>query len=127
MKYVQRLFTALGILALTALAAAFLVMDFSADTEHSLSAYPNAQWRGGPDGGAYFEITQEQLPYFHVQIRHENGDLWKEGWFRLNAATKEKALSSIIGYDGGDALSLHQNAELFPQRPLQKASELEKP
>lgn len=125
MKYVQRFFTGFGVIALLGLVAAFFILDFSPKDEKSLPAYPNAQWRGGPDGGAYFEITQAAPPYFHVQIRHENGELWKEGWFAFNATTKDKALSSIIGYDGGSALSLYQSTELLSQKPLPRAGEPE--
>lgn len=117
MKYLQRFLSGFGFIALVALIAGLFVLDFSVDAKKSLPAYPNAQWRGGPDGGAYFEIIQDAAPYFQVQIRHENGELWTEGWFRLNAATKEEALASIISYDGGETVSLNLNAELTSQKP----------
>ncbi|WP_165677128.1 hypothetical protein [Metapseudomonas otitidis] len=90
-------FTRVGTAMLILLVAAFVFLDFSEDPPKHLAAYPSAEWRGGPDGGEYYEVTQASPPYFYVQIRCETGRLWKEGWFKLNVETKEQALNSIAG------------------------------
>jgi len=117
--YIKRFFTGLGVITFLSIIAAFIYLGFSSDDKKSLPGHPNAQWRGGADGGAYFEITQATSPYFHIQIRHENGSLWTEGWFKYEEASSEKVIERIISYDGGTSISLYQSAELSKTKPVQ--------
>lgn len=100
MKRARCLLAGIGTITLTTIITAFIFLGFSEDPPKHLATYPSAEWRGGPDGGQYYEIAQASPPYFHVQIRFEDGELWREGWFKLNVDTKEQSLKSIAGYDG---------------------------
>lgn len=104
--------------------AALVLLDFSEDPPKHLTAYPNAEWRGGPDGGEYYEVTQASPPYFYVQIRFEDGELWREGWFKLNVDTKEQALKSIAGYGGAEEIYLSISAEILKDLPRQNPADL---
>ncbi|WP_246889975.1 hypothetical protein [Pseudomonas protegens] len=85
-----------GVLALVLLAVVVFKNGFSTTPAHVLAEHPDARWQGGPDGGHYIEITRSEPPYFFVQVRHESGDLWDEGWLKYedgdaSALTTDKA------------------------------------
>lgn len=106
MKCIRCLLAGIGAITLVLIMAALVTLDFSEDRPRHLAAYSNAEWRGGPDSGEYYEITQASPPYFHVQIRFEDGELWREDWFKLNVGTKEQALKSIAGYGSAEEIYL---------------------
>lgn len=122
MKFLQHLLIGIGTVTSIITIIAFIFLDFSEDLPKHLATYPNAEWRGGPDGGEYYEITQASPPYFHVQIRFEDGELWKEGWFKLNVDTKEQALKSIAGYGGAEEIYLSISAEILKELPRQNTA-----
>ncbi|WIF68067.1 hypothetical protein [Metapseudomonas otitidis] len=124
MKLVQYFLVGIGTITLALLIATFILLDFAPEKPKKLAAYPNAEWRGGPDGGEYYEVTQASPPYFYVQIRSETGRLWKEGWFKLNVETKEQALNSIAGFDGDEEIYLSISTEILTRLPKQNPAGL---
>nr|WP_260408726.1 hypothetical protein [Pseudomonas cichorii] len=99
----------IGALSLLAALGALYFMDFSKDEPHVLSGYPKAQWRGGADGGQYIEITQSEPPYYFLQVRHENGELWDEGWIKFGDKSSEPlTANSVIAFSGDGIIYLQQ-------------------
>ncbi|GEM_PF-1445610 len=72
--------------------------------------HPNAQWSGGVDGGAYFEITENDPPRYFLEIRYENGSLWAKGW--VNGEEQALTNRDFLGYYGGDSVELKSGKQL---------------
>lgn len=91
--------------------------DFSKDKPHVLSEYPNAHWQGGADGGQYIEITKSEPPYYFVQVRHESGELWDEGWLKFGDEKGEPlTANSVIAFSGEGVIYLQQRKILSPEK-----------
>ena len=106
--------SSVGLLAILVLFAVLLRMERS--TSPTLVAHPNALWVGGEDGGVFVEIAKAEAPNYYVQVRHENGDLWSEGWVRYS--TKDGfplSAAGITGFDG-EQLYLHTSAAMTPEK-----------
>jgi len=106
--------SSVGLLAILVLFVVLLRMERS--TSPTLVAHPNALWVGGEDGGVFVEIAKAEAPNYYVQVRHENGDIWSEGWIRYG--TKEGfplSASGITGFDG-EQLYLHTSTTIAPEK-----------
>ncbi|MCS4259997.1 MULTISPECIES: hypothetical protein [Pseudomonas] len=117
MIWLKRLLMSVGVLALVLLAVVVFKNGFSTTPAHVLAEHPDARWQGGPDGGHYIEITRSEPPYFFVQVRHESGDLWDEGWLKYedgdaSALTTDK----VLAFDGDGVIYLQQRKVLAPLR-----------
>ncbi|TBU76596.1 hypothetical protein DNK06_17140 [Pseudomonas daroniae] len=75
-----------------------------------LRDHPNAQWSGGVDGGAFFEITDADPPRYFLEVRYESGSLWAQGW--LNGRGLPLASIDFLGYYGGDTVELKNGKQL---------------
>lgn len=91
--------SSVGLLAILVGLALLLRMEHS--TEPKLFAHPNALWIGAEDGGAFVEITRSEAPDYYVEIRHEGGGMWTEGWIRYGTRDSYPlSVAAIGGYDG---------------------------
>lgn len=102
----------LAVLALVVILSAviFLRLDPVVVPPAPLRDHPNAQWSGGVDGGAYFEITESDPPRYFLEIRYENGSLWVKGW--VNGQEQALTNSDFLGYYGGDSVELKSGKQL---------------
>ena len=80
-------------------------------TPEPLSNHPRAQWSGGVDGGAYFEIISAEPPRYFLQIRHQSGTLWAEGW--ITDATRELNSADFWAYAGGSNVVLKNGQQVI--------------
>lgn len=76
-----------------------------------LSNHPGAQWSGGVDGGAYFEIISAEPPRYFLQIRHQSGSLWAEGW--ITEVTRNLNSADFWAYDGGSNVVLKNGQQVI--------------
>jgi hypothetical protein len=106
--------SSIGLLAILVLFAVLLRMERS--VAPTLIAHPNALWVGGEDGGVFVEIAKSEAPNYYVQVRHENGEIWSEGWIRYG--TKEGFPLSVAGITGfdGEQLYLHISTTIAPEK-----------
>lgn len=113
MIWLKRFLMSVGVLALALLAMALFMVDFSKAPAHVLAEHPNAQWQGAEDGGHYIEITRSEPPYFFVQVRHESGNLWEEGWLKHERGGGETLTANdVIAFDGDGVIYLQQRKVL---------------
>lgn len=106
--------SSIGLLTILVLFAVLLRMERSVSP--TLIAHPSALWVGGEDGGVFVEIAKAEAPNYYVQVRHENGDIWSEGWIRYG--TKEGfplSAAGITGFDG-EQLYLHTSTTISPEK-----------
>lgn len=108
-KWIAWTSTAL-ILILVLLVAAFLQLEPVVAPPEPLRDHPNAHWSGGVDGGTFFEITRTEPPRYFVEIRHENGDIWIEGW--VSDQDHPLKNSDFWGYHGGNVVYLKNEKQL---------------
>ncbi|MNZ51949.1 hypothetical protein D3C78_697810 [compost metagenome] len=104
------LFSATLILISVLLILAFLNLEPVAAPPPPLSDHPKAHWSGDVDGGAFFEITRAEPPRYFLEIRHESGKIWIQGW----VSDQGRPLNSndFWGYDGGDIVYLKNGKPL---------------
>ncbi|UTW05790.1 hypothetical protein [Pseudomonas benzenivorans] len=102
----------LAALALVTILSAAIFMRFEpvVISPAPLRDHPNAQWSGGVDGGAFFEITEADPPRYFLEIRYENGSLWAKGW--VNGQEQALTNSDFLGYYGGNSIDLKSNKQL---------------
>jgi len=98
------------LLTLALVAVLFFQMEPIASTPQPLRDHPNAQWSGGVDGGAFFEITDADPPRYFLEIRYENGIPWAQGW--VTGQDQRLASSDFLGYYGGDTVELKGGKQL---------------
>lgn len=98
------------LLTLVLVAVLFFQMEPIVSTPQPLRDHPNAQWSGGVDGGAFFEITDADPPRYFLEIRYENGTLWAQGW--VTGQDQRLASSEFLGYYGGDTVELKSGKQL---------------
>lgn len=106
--------SSVGVLAIVVLFA--FVLRIERDDAPKLIAHPNALWVGGQDGGVFVEIAKADAPNYYVQVRHENGDIWSQGWVRYG--TKEGfplSTAAITAFDG-EELYLHTRVAMSPEK-----------
>lgn len=78
-----------------------LLLRMGSSTEPKLFAHPNALWVGAEDGGVFVEVTRNEAPDYYVEIRHESGGMWTEGWVRYGTRDSYPLSAAAIGgYDG---------------------------
>lgn len=112
---------AIGALSVLIGLGVMFFMDFSKDKPRGLSEFPNAHWRGGVDGGQYIEVTKSEPPYYFVQIRHESGDLWDEGWLKFGDENSEPlTANSVIAFSGEGVIYLQQRKVLSSEKDKAK-------
>ncbi|VVQ04491.1 hypothetical protein PS925_02646 [Pseudomonas fluorescens] len=86
---------------LTILVGFALLLRMESSTEPKLFAHPHALWIGAEDGGVFVEVTRNEAPDYYVEIRHENGGMWTEGWVRYGTRDSYPLSAAAIGgYDG---------------------------
>lgn len=86
---------------LTILVGFALLLQMESSTEPKLFAHPHALWIGAEDGGVFVEVTRNEAPDYYVEIRHENGGMWTEGWVRYGTRDSYPLSAAAIGgYDG---------------------------
>ncbi|WP_256577172.1 MULTISPECIES: hypothetical protein [Pseudomonas] len=106
--------SSIGLLAILVLFAVLLRMERS--VAPTLIAHPNALWVGGEDGGVFIEVSKAEAPNYYVQVRHENGDMWSQGWVRYS--TKDGfplSAAGITGFDG-EQLYLHTSTAMTSEK-----------
>lgn len=106
-KWVTWISTAL---ILTLVVAVYSLLEPVDKTPPVLQNRPDAYWSGAQDGGVFFEITRTESPRYFVEIRHENGDIWTEGW--ISEKGQPLVNSDFWGYDGGAVLYLKNGKKL---------------
>ncbi|NVZ60041.1 hypothetical protein HX797_27645 [Pseudomonas edaphica] len=121
MIWLKRFFMAVGVLSLLIALVVVAFMRFNESQVHVLSEYPNAHWRGGADGGQYIEITKSEPPYYFLQVRHENGELWDEGWLKFGEDDSEPlTANSVVAFSGEGVIYLQQRKVLSPIKSVAK-------
>ena len=86
---------------LTILVGFALLLRMESSTKPKLFAHPNALWVGAEDGGVFVEVTRNEAPDYYVEIRHESGGMWTEGWVRYGTRDSYPLSATAIGgYDG---------------------------
>jgi hypothetical protein len=108
-KWVAWASTAL-ILILVLLVAAFLHLEPVLAPPAPLRDHPNAHWIGGVDGGVFFEITRAEPPWYFVEIRYENSDIWAAGW--VSHQGHPLINSDFWAYNGGNVVYLKNEKQL---------------
>ncbi|UQS18215.1 hypothetical protein JJN09_19535 [Pseudomonas sp. HS6] len=106
--------SSVGLLTILVLLAVLLRMERS--NPPTLIAHPNAHWVGAEDGGVFVEIAKAEAPDYYVQVRHESGEIWSEGWVRYG--TKDGyplSAAGIVGFDGVE-LYLHTSMAMTPEK-----------
>lgn len=104
----------IGLLAILVLFA--LLLTWQRDTPPKLFAHPNALWVGAEDGGVFVEIAKAEAPDYYVEIRHENGDIWAEGWIRYDDKDGfPLSAAAITGFDG-EALYLQTSVAITSEK-----------
>jgi len=103
-----------GLLAMLVLFA--LLFTWQRDTQPKLFAHPNALWVGAEDGGVFVEIAKAEAPDYYVEIRHENGDIWTEGWVRYGTKEGFPLSAQAIGGFDGEALHLWTSVAITPEK-----------
>ncbi|WP_239990560.1 MULTISPECIES: hypothetical protein [unclassified Pseudomonas] len=104
----------IGLLAILVLFA--LLLTWQRDTPPKLFAHPNALWVGAEDGGVFVEIAKAEAPDYYVEVRHENGDIWAEGWIRYDGKDGfPLSAAAITGFDGG-ALYLQTSVAITSEK-----------
>ncbi|EJM08345.1 hypothetical protein AB7M22_005212 [Pseudomonas sp. ADAK2 TE3594] len=121
MIWLKRFLMVVGALSLLVALGVIFFMDFSKDKPHLLSEYPNSHWRGGADGGQYIEVTKSEPPYYFVQVRHESGELWDEGWLKFGDENSEPlTANSVIAFSGEGVIYLQQRKVLSSDKAKAK-------
>ncbi|AZC34273.1 hypothetical protein C4K38_6358 [Pseudomonas chlororaphis subsp. piscium] len=103
-----------GVLTILVLFA--LLFTWQRDTPPKLFAHPNALWVGAEDGGVFVEIAKAEAPDYYVEIRHENGDIWAEGWIRYDSKDGFPLSAAAITGFGGEALYLQTSVAMTPEK-----------
>ncbi|WP_236196236.1 hypothetical protein [Pseudomonas glycinae] len=114
LKLLVAFLSSVGLLAIVVLFAVLLRMERSSPP--MLIAHPNALWVGAEDGGVFVEIAKAEAPDYYVQVRHESGEIWSEGWVRYG--TKDGyplSAAGIVGFDGVE-LYLHTSMAMTPEK-----------
>lgn len=101
---------------LTILVGFALLLRMESSTEPKLFAHPHALWIGAEDGGVFVEITKHEAPDYYVEIRHENGEMWTEGWVRYGTRDSHPLSAAAIGGYGGKELYVYTGVEITPQK-----------
>lgn len=109
LKWVSLAVVAL-LLALILVVVLFIRWEPIVAKPEPLRNHPNAQWSGGVDGGAFFEITDTNTPHYFLEIRYENGNLWAQGW--VNGQEQGLINSDFLGYYGGNTVELKNGKQL---------------
>lgn len=116
LQYMTAFLCSVGALTIFVLLGAAYVLE--SDAPRRLVAHPNAHWVGAQDGGVFIEVTKASAPDYYVQVRHETGELWSEGWIRYG--TKESfplSTAAITGFDG-DELFLQSSVAITSKKAL---------
>lgn len=115
--WIKRFLILVGAVSLLLITVVLSHMDFSAEQPHILTARPNAQWQGGVDGGQFIEVLKSEPPYYFIQVRHESGNLWDEGWVKYGEKGDEPLTSNdVIAFSGGGVIYLQQRKVLSPDQ-----------
>lgn len=99
--------------------------DISVSTNESPTRPDNipasAIWTGGADGGVFVSISTGQNKGYHLQVFHENGDVWYEGSAHLKPENANLPLpiqaKELEGWDG-TTLFLSDQRKLIAQESL---------
>ena len=101
---------------LTILVGFTLLLRMESSTKPKLSAHPNALWVGAEDGGVFVEITRNEAPDYYVEIRHESGGMWTEGWIRYGTRDSYPLSAAAVGGYDGVELYLYTGVAITPQK-----------
>lgn len=106
--------SSVGLLAILIGLALLLRMEHS--TEPKLFAHPNALWIGAEDGGVFVEITRSEALDYYVEIRHEGGGMWTEGWIRYGTRDSYPLSAAAVGGYDGVELYLYTGVAITSQK-----------
>jgi hypothetical protein len=101
---------------LTILVGFTLLLRMESSTKPKLFAHPNALWVGAEDGGVFVEITRNEAPDYYVEIRHENGGMWTEGWIRYGTRDSYPLSAAAIGGYDGVELHVYSGIPITPEK-----------
>ncbi|WP_312999810.1 hypothetical protein [Pseudomonas sp.] len=101
---------------LTIVVGLTLLLRMESSTEPKLFAHPHALWIGAEDGGVFVEITKYEAPDYYVEIRHENGGMWTEGWVRYGTTDSHPLSAAAFGGYGGEELYVYTGVAITPQK-----------
>jgi hypothetical protein len=101
---------------LTILVGFTLLLRMESSTEPKLFAHPNALWVGAEDGGVFVEVTKNEAPDYYVEIRHESGGIWTEGWIRYGTRDGYPLSAAAVGGYDGVELYLYTGVAITPQK-----------
>lgn len=71
-------------------------------------------WRRG--WGVFVEITKHEAPDYYVEIRHESGGMWTEGWVRYGTRDSHPLSAAAIGGYGGEELYVYTGVAITAQK-----------
>lgn len=101
---------------LTILVGFTLLLRMESSTKPKLFAHPNALWVGAEDGGVFVEVTKSEAPDYYVEIRHESGGMWTEGWVRYGTRDSYPLSAAAVGGYDGVELYLYTGVAITPQK-----------
>ncbi|EJM28354.1 hypothetical protein [Pseudomonas sp. GM25] len=101
---------------LTILVGFTLLLRMESSTKPKLFAHPNALWVGAEDGGVFVEVTRSEAPDYYVEIRHESGGMWTEGWVRYGTRDSYPLSAAAVGGYDGVELYLYTGVAITPQK-----------
>lgn len=83
-----------------------------------------AEWHGGPDGGAWIVVEQtDSSNMFYARIFFDHGVIWDEGYYELPNDVHFNDLDDcIVGFDGTNINLKYQNGVRKSARRQKRAT-----